>query len=225
MKQKYFSSRREQNFPLFVLFCLLFLLLPLFSACDGHQEGEPISEIRREIYLVQSDGLTLCANFGEREYPYAADGKAEPLTPYGEIYLTVPDNGADYRIAFPIAGKTYGGEMSFDSVTRRYFFSQSLPTPTDAELVFTIDDGEAKHTLRAKRIRTGEELSPESAVERLKEQRAEQWQSQEIGELYVRLTHRTDNYYFIAVIGKTGKIDSFLLHAITGEIVAERKNG
>lgn len=225
MKQKYFSSQREQFFPLFVLFCLLFLFSPLFSACNRKQDGEPISEIRREIYLVQSDGLTLCANFGEREYPYAADGKAEPLTEYGEIYLTAPDNGRDYRIAFSIAGKTYGGEMSFDSVTRRYFFSQSLPTPTDAELVITLDDGETEHTLRAKRVRTGEELSPETAVERLKEQRAEQWQNQEIGELYVRLTHRTENYYFIAVIEKTGKIDSFLLHAVTGEIVAERKNG
>lgn len=203
------------------LFTLLFFIP--FTACTPHKEySSLISEARREVYLAEKDGYSLTAYFGEREYPYAADGKAEKRTLYGEIYLTVPDPAAEYALSFSIDGKKYGGEMSFDSVSGQFYFSQSMPTPLSATLEFSIESQEKPLSLTAERVKKGKELSAESAVERLVEQRQDLFNEKDVGELYVRLTHYTRSYYFIAVIARTGTVSYFLLDARTGEITAER---
>lgn len=223
MQKHFFRPRSLRLLAVGTVFSLF--TFPLTACTENNDYASLISEARREIYLAETDGFSLTANFGEREYPYAADGKAETTSPYGEVCLIVPDNGAEYTLSFSINGKKYGGEMSFDSVEGRFYFSQSLPVPSEGELIFTVAKEGEEHVLHAARVKTGKELSPEDAVRLLCERRKEQWKNRKIGEVYVRLTHSGENYYFIAVIDVSGVADYFLLNAENGDIVTERTNG
>lgn len=186
-----------------------------------------VSEYRGEIYCAENEDFTLTAFFGEREYPYAADGVCAAKTPLAEIYMTAPDNTADYTVSFKIGNVTYGGDMSYDSVYARFSYSESVDIVSAPSLTFTVTCEGEQTVLEATTVRTGKEMTMPEIVGKLIEQRPALFTSLTQGgafggELCVRLVYNRKCYYFVGVTSADGWSDYFLLDGETGEIRAER---
>lgn len=186
-----------------------------------------VSEYRAEIYRAETEDFSLVAFFGEREYPYAADGVCAAKSPLMEVYLTAPDNTADYTLSFTIGNATYGGDMSYDSVHARFSYSESVPAVTADGLTFTVVCEGEETVLQAATVKTGKELTMPEIVDKLIEQRPTLFESLTKGnafdaELCVRLVCNQKCYYFVGVSAAEGWSDYFLLDAESGQICAER---
>ena len=213
------------------LLCIFTACTALFSfgGCDTTVDySQYVSEYRSEIYIAEQNGYSLSAFFCAREYPYRSDGVCAEKQQTVEVYLTVPDNTKNYGITFTLDGKECGGDMSYDSVHTRFFFSQSAESVPNSTIDFKICFDEESVTLQAKRMREGNELSMPEIIAKLAEARAELFKSMTsgktfTGELYVRLVYNEKCYYFVAVSTDKGMERCFLLDAQTGEILAERK--
>ena len=210
---------------------LSFSSLSLSSCSTAVDYTEYVSEYRSEIYLAEEEGYSLTAFFSEREYPYCADGVCAKLENLVEVYLTVPDNTKNYELSFTAAdGKECGGDMSYDSVHARFFYSQSMDAISSPDLKFTVTFEENSVTLEAKNVRTGTELTMPEIIGKLAEQKPTLLESLTngknfMGELYVRLVYNEKCYYFIGVCTKEGLKNCFLLDACSGTVMAERNNG
>lgn len=191
---------------------------------------EYVSEYRAEIYRAEGDGFALTAFFGEREYPYAADGVCAAKEPLAEIYMTAPDNTADYTLSFTVGNAVCGGDMSFDAAHARFCYSESVECVSAPSLTFTVTYDGQKTVLEAASVRTGKEMTMPEILGKLNEQRPALLSSMTQhdafdGELCVRLVYNQKCYYFVGVISPAGKSDYFLLDGETGEIRAERRSG
>ncbi|MBP5242466.1 MAG: hypothetical protein J6Z36_02105, partial [Clostridia bacterium] len=145
-----------------------------------------------------------------------------------EIYLTAPDNTAEYDVSFTVDGREYGGDMSYDNVYARYFYSRTLAAVSAPTLEITLSQGESQtKTLSAKRVKSGAELPMSAIIEKSVEQRKEFFDEKTVngeftGEIYLRLLYEEKCYYYIEVIsGDSARY--FLSDALTGEILAERE--
>lgn len=210
---------------------LLCLLFPLGSCDKTVDYVEYVSEYRSEIYLAESENYSLTVFFSEREYPYAADGLCANKQDLIEIYLTTPDNTKNYDLSFTAAdGKECGGDMSYDSVYGRFFYSQSLPAMTSPSIAFKLTYDETTVTLEAKRVKTGEELTMPEIIGKTIEQKQTLFDGMTkgnsfTGEIGVRLVYNEKCYYYVGVTNAAGLTDCFLLDAYTGNILAERPHG
>lgn len=212
--------------------CLSMLFM---SACNSQNVNycDYVSEYRSEIYRAENEGYALIATFSDREYPYAPDGVCAHKESLVEIYLTAPDNTKNYKISFGLPnGEVCGGDMSFDSVYARFFYSQSLATLDSDTINFTVSDEKdstADVKLEAKRAKEGNELPMSEIITKLAEQKADLFAALTkgnvfSGEITVRLVYNEKCYYYVGVTDANGETNCFLTDAYTGKILAERKS-
>ncbi len=213
------------------IFTLSFSLFSLSGCSKSVNYTDYVSEYRSEIYLAESEGYALSAFFSDREYPYAHDGVCAKKESLVEIYLTVPDNTKEYTISFTSTdGTECGGDMSYDSVHARWFYSQSLKAISENSITFTLTFEKENLTLQANSVKTGNEMTMPEVLEKLTEQKQEFFaalsdKNSFLGELCVRLVYNEKCYYFVGVTTAEKKMNCFLVDAYTGEILAERTHG
>lgn len=225
-------DRDMKRSPLFIggAAALLSLGLALGGCAQSPDYARYVSDYRSEIYRGENEELSLTAFFGEREYPYAADGVCAEKAPFAEIYMTAPDNTKDYEVYFTVNGKEYGGDMSYDSVYARFFYSESVEAVSLPSLSFTVVcDGE-ETVVEAASVKAGNEMTMPAIIDRLVAQRTDLFENLTSGgtfngELYVRLVYNEKCYWFVGVVSAEEWSDYFLLDAVTGNIMAERTHG
>ena len=212
-----------------ILLLILTILFPL-SACKHETDySDYVSENRSEVYASDQNDSYLRAYWSEREYPYTADGIISKKSIYFEVNVSLPDKTRTRNISFNIGGKTYGGEMSFDSVSQQYTYSEGIPCPNENEITFTVTDEENEETLTftAQRVKTEKTLSVSSLLSSIAKDRMknikEYFGSEFNGEIYVRLIYEADKcYYYVGFIGKDGRCIAFLADGETAKILAEK---
>ena len=227
------NGRSKKRFrPLLFLFPLLFLALILasFSACQ--KEADPLdylSEYRSEIYLAETEEFSLRAYAVEKEHPFVADGLVGTLTKRVEFYLTAKDGSMSCHIRYFLDGEEHGGEASFDSVKREYYYSCAADLQGKTTLPVRITLGEQEYELTAHSVKTEITLSGETVLKLLKETESELFASlvsskELLAELHLRLLYEDAPYYYIGVVERSGRITAFLMDGETGKILAKRQS-
>lgn len=224
---KRFSHPKKALKLLLTLFAVV--LLFCFPACNKQVDYlNYVSELRSNIFLAQTETLSLRVFAVEKETPYSADGIKRETNVLTEIHLTAPTGEKTYCISFEVDGKTYGGETSYDVVKGEYYFSCTLDIRAQTEIKFLLNSENEQTELIAKSVLTDTTLSPETALKTLIEKENELFTSLTdeygfAGELHVRLIYEDDPYYYIGVTDRNGKTTAFLMSATTGKVLAKRE--
>lgn len=216
----------------FTLFLCIFLSVFtfLFSGCTKTPDYYSyVSEHRKNLLLCSLDDYKLKIYATEKEYPYHADGVKRPTSTVAEFFFYAPSGENSYLLSFYYDGKPYGGEFSYDSVKRHYYFSCPTDLSTAKSLAVEISCGEEKLSLNAATVLLETTLSGKAVLERvvLKENALFSSLTEKrefLGEIFLRVLHEENVYYYVGVATKEGKIYAFLVDGESGEIIAKRQN-
>ena len=214
------------------ILCLLLAALCVFLLVGCKKQVhyfEYVSENRSNIFLAETDELSLRIYAVEKETPYAADGIPREISARTEVYLTAPDGSKEYDLSFTANGKEYGGDMSFDNVKTEYYYFCTLDISELSSIPCKIVCGETVIELTAQSVKTDTTLSPKYVLESLVSSEQELFSSMTdkygfAGEIYLRLIYEDAPYYYLGVIDRNGGINAFLINAQTGKILAKRQS-
>ena len=208
-----------------LLFSLL-VLLPLAGCAKTYDYTAHLSEIRRDIFLAETEEFTLTLSCAEREHPYASDGIACPRSMLMDAVLIPKDKSVEN---FTILLDGWGGEMSFRSVEDDWFFSAGCQSFPEKSVSITLEwEGEKREVL-ATTIKNEATMSAEEALEIAishEEATVSSLTKDGVfqGELRVRLLRRDVNYYYVGIVAPNGKTVSLLIGAESGEVLARRES-
>ncbi len=210
------------------LLAVLFFTV-LLGACQKKIDYfEYVSELRSNILLDSNESFSLRVYATVKESPYSADGVPREKNQRAEFWLVAPSGDKECKLSFDVEGKTYGGEMSYDSVKAEYYYACPLDISTLTQLSCNvIYDGQAQE-LTAKTVLRENTLSPENALKSLAASQTDLFSAMTdkygfAGEIYLRLLYEDSPYYYIGVIDRNGKTNAFLLNATSGKLLAKRE--
>ena len=212
---------------LFLAFAALLCVLS-FVGCKKQVRYENyVSELRSNIFLAETETLSLRVYSVSKESPYAADGVPQERFDRTEVYLVAPEGDEVCTISFMVNSKEYGGEMSFDNVRAEYYFYCTLDTAALSEIVCKITYGGVENELTATSVRTESTLSPSTVLQGLIDAEKPLFDSLTdkygfAGEIYIRLIFEESPYYYVGIIDRSGNITAFLINGETGKILAKR---
>ena len=211
----------------------LFLLLPFFflnlAACSKNvRYDDYVSELRQNIFLVESEEYYLRIYAVEKESPYSADGVPRETSPRTEIYLVAPEGDKECHISFTVGEKTYSGEMSYDNARGEYYYYCTLDVSKCNALPCKIKYGDTEFAMNALSVLNGNELPPKKILKNVQNENAELFASLTDkygfkGEIYMRLIYEDAPYYYVGIIDRDGNIYAFLANATSGKILAKRQ--
>lgn len=219
----------KKAFKTFLLF-LFFLFTAIgFAACTKELDlTEYVSENRLSYFTAEEEGIALKAYYSLKEYPYAADGKAQNATPILEVFLFEENESGNTFVSFTLNGKEYGGEMNYDSVKKCFTYSESVALSGEKEIVFEVTQGEETIAFTAEDRKTEDVLSYEEILEIVQKQKSGlisslTEKSRFNGEIYVRFIYDDGAYYYVGITDVNKKTTALLIDAKNGEILAEKE--
>ncbi|MBQ7369332.1 MAG: hypothetical protein IJW60_06480 [Clostridia bacterium] len=224
-----FLHPKKQLRVLCAFLAALFFAL-LLCACQKKTDYfNYVSELRSNILLDGNASFSLRVYATVKESPYSADGVPRECNERAEFWLVAPSGDKECSLSFDVNGKTYGGEMSYDSVKAEYYYAYPLDISAHTQLSCTVVyDGQIQE-FNAKTVLSESTLSPENALKCLVAAQAELFTTMTdkygfAGEIYLRLLYEDSPYYYIGVIDRNGKTNAFLLNATSGKLLAKRES-
>jgi hypothetical protein len=220
------SAKKLLSSLFLLLFCTLYFLL---AGCNRKIDYfSYVSEFRNNIFLAETDSLSLRIYSVTKETPYAADGIAHESTARTEVFLLAPDGSQNYILTVYFNGAEYGGELAYDNVKSEYFLSFSLDVSAEKELSCVLSFGDTQIQLTATSVLRNETIAPNTILENVRAYDPELFKNMTdkygfLGEIYLRLLYEDAPYYYVGVINRNGEIHAFLVNAITGKVLAHRK--
>lgn len=211
-------------------FLLLLAFAPALAACGGgYDYSSHISELRSDIFRAETEEFSVTLSCVSREYPYATDGVAGPMSDLIEISLTPASQGAEEYEVYVLGETPLGGEASFRNFAGDWFYSESVDRFPEGSVSLRVVWGENERELTATSVKNEKTLDPLDAlgyavrserdyIGRLTQNGAFR------GEFAVRLLRRDKNYYYVGISDSSGGGLSLLLDAETGETLAKREN-
>lgn len=204
-------------------------LLAGLTACAKDEYADRLSEVRSDIFYAETEQFTVTLFCTAREYPYADDGIACPVSKVAEISVVpvAPPDGT-VEVYVVAEGGEWGGEASYRSVYGDYRYSQGVDVFPAGSVTLRVVYGDRVQELAATSVRNEHTLSPEAALNIAAASEAQALARMKrdgvlCAEFRVRLLRRDKNYYYVGVIdGKT--TISLLLDADTGEVLARRES-
>ena len=227
------SARKTSLRRLFVsTLALLFLVafFYLFPSCKKNEDYfSYLSEYRSNLFLAETEEFSVRIYALEKEHPFIADGGVGEKTKRAEVYITAKDGSESCKVTFHGNGNQYGGEASYDSVKREYFYSCAADLSTAASIPLALQFGDTVYEVTAHSIKQADTLSGEQILMCLQEQEVDLFRSLTdkngfLAEIHLRLLYEEAPYYYIGIVEKTGKITAFLMDAATGTILAKRES-
>lgn len=221
-------SRMKKLLWLVLTLIYLILSISLFSACKKELAlMDYVSELRSNIFLADTNELSLRIYSVTKETPYVADGVPCEKSTRLEARLSAPSGDKDCYLSFSVNGKTYGGEMSFDNVKTEYYYSCTLDVSALNAIDCVVEYGESRVEMQALSVINKDTLSPNDVLNKLKNAEVELFSSMTdkygfAGEIYLRLIYEDFPYYYVGVIDRNGNVTAFLINAQTGKILAKR---
>ena len=222
------ALRRTFIFTFAILFSLA--LLFLFPSCKKTQDYfSYLSEYRSNLFLVETEQFSLRIYALEKEHPFVADGGVGELTKRTELYITTKDGSNRCAVTFDLDGKTHGGECSYDSVKREYFYSCAVDTSSLSSIPLCVEIEGSRYEVTAYSVKNTDVLSGREILNRLQEQEGDLFvhltdKNGFLAEIHLRLLYEETPYYYIGIVEKSGKTTAFLLDAATGKILAKRES-
>ena len=219
-------SLKSRVFALLV--CLSSLLCTLTACGRNPAIKEYFSEYRSNLFLAETDAFSLRAYALKKEHPFVADGMVGEMTSRVEIYISAEGGSEPCKIAFKVGSVEYGGEASYDSVKKEYFYSCAADLSNLSLFPISVELGGTVYELSAYSVKTEKTMRGEDVVKILQESEQEFFSSLSDrnglnAELHVRLLYEDAPYYYIGVVEKSGKRTAFLLDGETGKLLAKRE--
>ncbi len=202
----------------------------LFPSCKKNEDYfSYLSEYRSNLFLAETEEFSVRIYALEKEHPFIADGMVGEKTKRAELYITAKDGSESCKVAFSLNGNKYGGEASYDSVKREYFYSCAADLSTAVSIPLALQFGDTVYEVTAHSVKQTDTLSGEQILKRLQEQEVDLFRSLTdkngfLAEIHLRLLYEEAPYYYIGIVEKTGKITAFLMDAATGTILAKRES-
>lgn len=210
-------------------FLLLLGLLPALAACgEQYDYTKHISEERRDIFRAETEEFTLTLSCVSREYPYASDGVACPMSDIVEISLIpVKAELVDYRVYWVTETGDWGGETSFRGAFGDFFYSQSVERFPEDSVSLRVEWEDEVREITATSVKNEATLSVSEVLSFAVEAEREHIERMTsggsfCGEFYIRLLRRDRNYYYVGIVDTNGETLSLLLDSETGEVLARR---
>ena len=225
-----FFLRMKKLFWLIATVSTFFLSVNLFSSCKKELNlMDYVSEVRSNIFLAETEELSLRIYAVAKETPYVADGIPCERSTRTEVRLSAPSGDKECNLTFTVNGKTYGGEMSFDNVKTEYYYSCGLDVFDLSAITCIIEYGDSQVEMNALSVVNAQTLSPNDVLRTLQTAETELFSSMTdkygfSGEIYLRLIYEDFPYYYVGVIDRNGNVTAFLINAQTGNILAKRQS-
>lgn len=219
----------KRIFTLFICFFTCFAAFFSASCAKTKDYFDYVSEYRQNVLLAANGDNLLKIYASNKEYPYKADGIKRPTSTVCEFFFYAPSGENNYVLSFHYDGKTHGGDLSYDSVKKYYYYSCSLDLSQCKSLSVDVFAGEQKQTYNAATVLTESTLSAKNVLSSLANKESELFSSllqkgEFLGEIYLRVLYEERVYYYVGIISQTGKITAFLVDGETGNVIAKRQN-
>lgn len=231
MKYKYLKfSHKTRRLICAISITALCIFCFFLSSCKKQIDYfKYVSELRNNIFIAQTEELSLRIFSVNKEHPYAADGIPKETSSRAEFYLTTPSGDKTCNITFNINNQSYGGEMSYDNVKAEYYYSCTLDISALSEIDCHIEYGDAISNLKALSVLNSNTLPPDNILNNLIHSEKTLFDSMTdkygfSGEIYIRLIYEEAPYYYVGVINREGSIHAFLINAQSGKILARRQS-
>lgn len=230
MKRFLFSHSGLKRPFLRFLLCIC-LLCPAVLLCSCGKSPEPadyVSEHRSNVFVYSGQDFSVKAHAVAREYPYVADGYKGEMSTRAELFVYAPAGTESCVVYFVANGEKYGGDASYDSVKKQFYFSCSADLSSVTALPVSLTFNGEEREITAPSVRTDGLLHLKQVLNALFEVENELLSSltEKSGlacELHVRLLYEDAPYYYVGVVDRKGNISSFLMDGKTGKILAKRK--
>ena len=234
MKSNNYQNSRFLHAIRCLCYAVTFFSLCVFgfflSACEKKIDYfQYVSELRNNIFLAQTEDISLRIYAVAKETPYVADGIPKEVSKRTEVYLTAPSGDKICKLSFNVNGKNHGGEMSYDNVKAEYYYSCSLDVSSCTEITCKIEYGESSMQLTALSVLKNNTISPKEILNTVQLAEKDLFTSLTdkygfAGEIYLRLIYEDAPYYYLGIIERSGKVNAFLINAQTGKILARRQS-
>ena len=183
-----------------------------------------VSEKRSNIYLYESDGLEIKIYISEREVPYGADGVKGEMSPFTEIFVTLPENCDEVNISVA----NVEGRMNYQAVENRYYLSLSDSGISGDGVNVTLSLNGRSESYTAMSVLYDGVISCDDAVKCVIDRDGELFKSLTegdlfSGEIFVRLLYDEGCYYYVGVCDRNKKITAYLVDGARGTIIASKR--
>lgn len=185
-----------------------------------------VSEKRSNIYLYSDDGFEIKIHISERETPYSSDGIKGDISPFTEIFVTLPKNYDEVEISVA----DISGQMNYKAVENCYYLSLSGGNISGDSVVVTLSyNGESAEYTAVSVLYDGV-ISCDDAVKCVIEHDNDLFKSLTqrdifLGEIFVRLLYDEACYYYVGVCDRDKKISAYLVDGERGVIIATKQLG
>lgn len=223
---------------LIVLIVSVVLSIGILSACGGVDENKlirgSVSDMTENVLFGSDDNFELEVVSGYREAPYALDGVCNATARFFMLKATPKTEctADSIEYSFTAGGETYSGVMARSRYRNSYNIDLKKDINCGNELTVTLKNGETSGEIAAATVISDKMVTAsgalDKAMEKYKDKLGAMIENKDFkGEIAVRLINdkgQTEKKYFwyVAVIKGKSDINSILIDAATGEIVAER---
>ncbi len=209
--------------------CLPFFLAPVLAGCGSCNYTDYLSDVRSDLFLAETEYFSVSLACLSRETPFLTDGVACSRSDTVEITLTPLSDLPEGNVcAVRVLGEEpYGGEMSFQSVTGDFLYTQSCSSFPQKSVSLEIEWGENTLSITATSVKNDSTLTVEQALGKAVEaerERVDALTDKNVfsGEFHVRLLRRDKNYYYVGIVDTRDNTTALLLDADTGAVLARR---
>ncbi len=194
-----------------------------------------LAEVRQNIYVGETDNLSVTFMSGKRETDYVINGYNTALIPFGvvTVKLTNPNitqtEGATF--ALTVDTNRYEGVFEINPFDGTYVGDIKQIVNTDADITLRFVLGSLNEEINLTNISKNWQVNYEQALEiacnELKPQLKALTNNTFMGETYIKIIHDTkiqDNayYWLVNFVGRKGVTHSVLINPNTAEILAKK---
>lgn len=200
------------------------LLCPLAACTKNVDYTAYISEKRTNLYLYADDTTDIKIYCSQREQPYAADGYCGERCDIVEVFAAFAKTPDEVTVSL----EGHEGEMSYEAVENRFFFSFTAEEFSGDSVEITLAYGGDSATYTALGARSAGVMSCEEALQCVIEYDGALFEGLTRnglfeGEIFVRLLYDDGCYYYVGVCNKDKKISAYLLDGERGKVIATKQ--
>lgn len=216
---------------------LLFLSfsIMLFSSCASkfHLAKDNIAEVRTVLYEASNDRVSVTYMCGYREEEYIINGYATPLIEFGVLTFDFEDIRLDNDPMFAlIIGTTrYDGSLEQNPFNNTFVVDIKKIAVAN-NIIATFISGNIQEELVLKKVNKDWDVDHEKALEIACNKLSSALHDFEkdgifLGECYIKIVNDTEigdqeYYWYVNIVGRTGKSCSVIINPYTGDILAQR---